>query len=223
MIQAESNSGTEWMWTRNSTVIRGGFLLMITGIIGLTGCTALITPDVETEVTKLREGQYRIDPRHTSLIFRVNHLGLSTYVGRFNDIEASLDFDPDNIENTRLDAVIRTGSVDVNDEDMEETLAEKTWFDSGKFPEAVFTTTSIEVLGEDTFVFNGDLQFRGVTAPLKLEGRFLGGAINILTGRYTLGFTATGSFSRSEFGMDEYIPAVGDRIELEIHAEFQKR
>ena len=196
--------------------------MLIAAAIAIAGCAAVITPQVETEVTELKEGQYRIDPKHTSLIFRVNHLGLSTYVGRFNEIEASLDFDPDAIENTRLDAVVRTASVDVNDSDMEQMLAGESWFDSVNYPEAVFTTNSIEILGNDTFLFSGDLQFRGVTAPLTLKGTFLGGANNILTGRYTLGFTASGTFSRSDFGMNKYIGAVGDQVELEIHAEFQR-
>ena len=44
----------------------------------------------------------------------------------------------------------------------------------------------------------------------------------MLTGFYTLGFSATGSIKRSDFGMDQYIPMVGDQVEIEIYAEFQK-
>ena len=72
------------------------------------------------------------------------------------------------------------------------------------------------------FVVTGDFTLRGVTLPLELDGRFNGGADNILTGRYTLGFAASGSLSRSAYGIDAFGALVGDEVGIEIHAEFQR-
>jgi hypothetical protein len=58
--------------------------------------------------------------------------------------------------------------------------------------------------------------------PMTLQASFNGGAFNVFSGKYTLGFRAEGVLRRSEFGLDEHLPAVGDEIELEIHAEFQR-
>ena len=63
----------------------------------LSSCVSLLVPTVNTEVVSLKAGQYKLDKAHATLLFKVQHLGLSTYVGRFNNFDASLDFDPENI------------------------------------------------------------------------------------------------------------------------------
>ena len=104
-------------------------LFAVIGLLyALTGCSSILQPDVNTNVSELEPGQYRIDPRHSALIFKVEHLGLSTFLGRFNTIDATLDFSPDDMANTRLDAVVQTGSVDVNDEKLEKMLKGGSWF-----------------------------------------------------------------------------------------------
>ncbi len=194
--------------------------IMLAGL--LAGCGSLLQPDLDTELAELRPGSYEVDPRHTTVLFKVAHLGLSKFVGRFNDFDATLDYDPENPRAAKLDAVIRTASIDVTNSDFEDTLRDS-WFDSDEFPEARFTTTSVEIGKGNHARFTGDFTLLGVTAPITLDVVFNGGAFNMLTGRYTLGFSATGVIKRSTFGMDKYIPAVGDEVEIEVHAEFLKR
>ncbi len=190
----------------------------------LFGCSYLLTPSVEKQIENLESGEYQLDASHTTVLFKVSHMGLSTYVGRFNRFDASLDFDPLNIAQTRLDAYVETASVDVNNTDLEETLRGGSWFDAESFPRATLKTLSVEPSDNDDaqFLFNAELTLLGVTKPIKLNATFNGGADNMLTGYYTLGFTATGAIKRSDFGMDSYIPMVGDEITIEIFAEFQK-
>lgn len=147
---------------------------------------------------------------------------MSTYVGRFNKFDASLDFDPDNISATELNGIIEITSLDINNSALAEDLMSRTWFDAEKFPQAVFSTREVQVVGGNEFDFVGNLDWRGVIKPVTLRVTFNGGATNILTGKYTLGFAAKGSILRSNFGMDAYIPIVGDKIDIEIYAEFQK-
>ena len=64
----------------------------------LFSCSRILTPDQTSEVTEVRAGQYVLDPNHASLIWKLNHLGFSTFIGTFNEFEASLDFDPEDIE-----------------------------------------------------------------------------------------------------------------------------
>ena len=189
----------------------------------LLSCDRLLTPGFETEITELRAGQYTLDPDHATLLWKINHLGFSTFVGRFNDFDASLDFDPENIENSSLEVVINTAGLDVNLPEFEEELRGSAWFDVENFPQAVFRTTSfVEAIDEDSFVFEGDLTLLGTTAPVTLTINFHGGGRNVLTRSYTIGFSASTSFQRSVFGLDRFTSfGVGDDIELEIHVEFQ--
>jgi len=206
-----------WTKTRSN---RYRILGIVVAAMYLCGCATLVTSNQVSELSDLRKGQYRIDPRHTTLIFKVSHLGLSTFVGRFNRIDATLDFSPENITDTRLNAVVDMSSVDVNEIGLEDMLKGKKWFNVGQFPEANYSTESVESLTSGTFRFTGNLTFLGVTAPVTLDAVFHGGAHNLLTGRYTLGFSATGSLNRSQFGMEKYTSLVGDEIELEVFAEF---
>lgn len=199
--------------------------------------SAVVRPNFETRTQALRGGEYQLDPAHSFLLFKIGHLELATYVGRFNRFDASLEFNPQIPAESRLDAIVYLDSLDVNDDDLEANLADSDWLNSENFPEARFTTTGIEVLEPDVntdsqpqseadsrllLEITGDLEFRGVTRPMVLEGRFNGGADNLLTGKYTLGFTASGRFRRSDFGMTAFAGLIGDIAELEIFAEFQR-
>ncbi|MEX1032706.1 MAG: YceI family protein [Cellvibrionaceae bacterium] len=189
----------------------------------LLSCDRVLTPDFKTEVVEMRSGAYSLDKDHAALLFKVNHLGFSSYIGRFNDFDATLDFDPEDIANSSLEAVIDMTSIDVDNPEFAEDLRGSDWLDVENFPQAVFRTTRfVESTGENTFTFEGDLTFHGVTAPVMLEVAFNGGGRNFLTRKFTLGFAASTVFKRSDFGADNMVSfGVGDDIELEIHAEFQ--
>ena len=188
----------------------------------LVSCDRLLTPDFNTDVTELRGGAYTLDPDHATLLWKINHLGFSTFIGRFNDFDATLDFDPENIESSQVEVVINTAGLDINNEEFAEELRGDAWFNVEQFPQAVFRSTSfIEAIDEDSFVFTGDLTLLGVTAPVDLEINFHGGGRNFLTRSYTLGFSASTSFLRSDYGLNRFTSfGVGDEIELEIHVEF---
>ncbi|HAS48506.1 MAG TPA: polyisoprenoid-binding protein, partial [Gammaproteobacteria bacterium] len=130
----------------------------------LVSCDRLLTPDFNTDVTELRGGAYTLDPDHATLLWKINHLGFSTFIGRFNDFDATLDFDPENIESSQVEVVINTAGLDINNEEFAEELRGDAWFNVEQFPQAVFRSTSfIEAIDEDSFVFTGDLTLLGVT------------------------------------------------------------
>lgn len=209
------------MFTRFFSNTRRLLLVLVCSAF-LVSCDRLLTPDFNTDITELRGGAYTLDPDHATLLWKINHLGFSTFIGRFNDFDATLDFDPENVEASSVEVVINTAGLDINNEEFAEELRSDAWFNVEQFPQAVFRTTSfVESIDEDTFVFQGDLTLLGVTSPMNLEINFHGGGRNFLTRSYTLGFSATGQFVRSDHGLDRFTSfGVGDDIELEIHVEF---
>jgi polyisoprenoid-binding protein YceI len=198
--------------------------LILTCSTLLIACDRVLTPDFETELVEMKSGQYTLDKDHASLLFKINHLGFSSYIGRFNAFDASLDFDPENIQNSSLEVIIDMSSIDVNNPEFAEDLRGKDWLSVEQFPQAVFKTTRyVESTGENSFIFAGDLTFHGVTAPVALNVNFHGGGRNFLTRKNTLGFSADTTFKRSVFGADNLVSfGVGDDIALEIHVEFQQ-
>jgi len=205
---------------RRAVAGRGAALALV---LALAACGHLI-PRAQEDVAAadLPEGRYRLDPEHAALLFRLDHLGFSKLVGRFNRFDASLDFDPERPEASRLNVLVDVASLDLGLPEFEAELRGPDWFDVERYPEARFASTAVEVTGERTARIVGDLTLHGETKPVTLEVTFNGAGESLLTGRYTLGFAARGTLERSAFGLGAFAPAVGDVVELEIHAEFQR-
>lgn len=197
-------------------------LVTLLSSIFLSACVSLITPKVQSDVAKLKAGEYALDSTHATLLFKIQHLGLSTYVGRFNEFDASLEFDPSNISAAKLTAIVEIDSLDINDDDLKSDLMGRSWFRQSEFPQATFESTSVNPISDTEFEFDGILNWRGVQKSINVTATFHGGANNILSGKYTLGFSANSKFLRSDFGMDKYVPLVGDEITVEAYAEFLK-
>ncbi|MDA0689993.1 MAG: YceI family protein [Proteobacteria bacterium] len=208
----------------NLTSKLGRFLVVLACAAVLVSCDRLLTPDQTSDITELRGGAYTLDSDHAALIFKINHLGFSTFLGRFTDFDATLDFDPENIEAANLEVIVNMASINVNLPEFEEELRGDNWLDAGAYPQAVYRTTGfVGETGENSYTYAGELTFHGVTAPVELNVNFHGGGRNFLTRSYTLGFSGSATFLRSEFGVDRFTSfGVGDEIELEIHVEFME-
>lgn len=192
-------------------------------LIFLVGCASLVSPRPSADRAALRDGAYRIDPAHAAVIFKIDHLGFSSYVGRFERVDATLDFSSDDPRASRLEAIVEIGSIDVANDSFAETLAGPNWFDAASYPEAVFRSTQIEVTGERTGRITGELTLKGKTAPITLEAVFNGGAQDLLRGGYVLGFSAVGVIDRTVFGIDAFSSVISSEVHLEIEAEFLRR
>ena len=156
----------------NATAQRIVILLACTGL--LSACDRILTPDFETDIQELGSGNYTLDPDHASLLFKINHLEFSNFIGRFNDFDASLNFDPENIGNSSLEVIVDTASIDINNPEFAEELRGASWFNTEAFPQAVFRTTSLIEENDNNFTFEGDLTLLGTTAPIQIEINFNG-------------------------------------------------
>jgi polyisoprenoid-binding protein YceI len=219
LVLSAAAQRTEWNPTARRRSLLAAGIALVAGSLG--GCGRLIPSGHQTtEAAALPAGGYRLDPDHTAILFKVDHLGFSTYVGRFNRVTGTLDFDPVNPAASSLTVEIDMASVDTPNEELDDLLRGPGWFEVDRFPAARFVSRSVEVAGPASGRVHGDLTLHGVTAPVTLEADFRGGAYNLLSGRYTLGFAAKGLLKRSAFGIADLVPAVGDAVILELHAEF---
>mgnify|MGYP000142903035 CR=1 FL=1 len=206
------------MWRKSKTAI---FVQVSFIALFLFSCGSLIPANHQNkEFSEWKSGEYKLDSDHASLIFSLNHLGFSSYVGRFNTLDASLDFDPEKPLETRLSASVEITSLDVNNPEFSKTLKGSDWFDAKSFPKAYLESTEIIPTGDKTAEFRGNLTMKGKTHPITMDVTFNGGAVNFLTGKYTLGFMASGEIKRSDFGISNLVPAIGDEVQLQISAEF---
>jgi polyisoprenoid-binding protein YceI len=175
------------------------------------------------------KGAYEIDKSHTSLVFRVDHLGFSTYTGRFTRFDVKLNFDPARIATSRVDVSIDPRSIQADNapSGFLDSLAGKDWLDADQFPAMSFRSKSIELSGGNTFRIHGDLTLHGVTKSIVLDASYNGGyAGHPMDPHARIGFSARGSFKRSDFGVTAGIPApgtkmgVGDEVQVILETEF---
>ncbi len=168
-------------------------------------------------------GTYGMDPTHTSVVFKVDHLGFSTYIGRFDTVSGTLTFDENDPVKSAVNVAIESASINTNSRILEEELRGAEMFNSEVHPQITFVSTGIEKTDDTTGKITGDLTIAGMTKPVTLDVTFNGGAPHPFTKKMTLGFSATASLKRSEFGLDSWLPAIGDDVALIIETEFQKQ
>lgn len=189
-------------------------------LLTLIACGQILQPSLSSELISLKRGDYELDKTHAALLFKVNHMGLSDFVGRIKHFDAELYFDPAAMARSSIKAVIDMASIDVNNKPLEDTLKGNWWLNTDKHPQAIFETTSVKILDSTHAVFIGDLTFLGITKPVEANVQYNGSGINKLNMRYTVGFKIDAVFKRSDFGLDRFIPAIGDDVRIEVHAEF---
>ena len=180
-------------------------------------------------------GDYVLDRAHTSVHFRVSHLGFSNYTARFTGVTGRLKFDPAAPAAQTVSAEIDAGSVRTDyvgppavDFDSE---IERSFLHADKHPKITFVSTKVEPTGPRAARVTGDLTLNGVTRPVTLETTFNGGyPPNAMDpGGARVGFSARGRFKRSDFGVSYGLPAPGsnmgvfDDVEVIIETEFTSK
>jgi polyisoprenoid-binding protein YceI len=178
--------------------------------------------DAAADAKNMPAGAYQLDPAHASITFKINHLGFSHYTGRFDKMEAMLNFNNDAPEQSALNVTVYPNSIDTNNAKLEEELRGDKFFDVIKYPRATFQSTKVELTGPTTGRVTGDFTFLGVTHPLTLDVTLIGAGTHPMDNKKVVGFSATGTIHRSDFGLQNLIPMVGDDVTLEIEAEFDK-
>ena len=172
-------------------------------------------------------GEYKVDLSHASIVWKVSHLGLTNYVARFADFDAAIDYNPNDIQKSHVTASINPMSIqtaypNAAEKDFDAILAtEEGWFNANNFASINFVSSSIDMTTEKTAVMKGNLTFLGVTKEVSLDVMFNGAMTKQpFSGKPTMGFSATTHIARSEFGMNKYVPSIGDKVEIIIEGEF---
>ncbi len=206
---------------------RAALLLLLMPLFGAASCNTLavaaLKPDVQQEAASVPAGDYALDIKHASILFKVDHLGFSTYIGRFEKFDASLTGDPEHPEAATLTAVVDITSLNVANPDFAEELMGPDWFDAARYPQATFKTYGLKVVGENTADISGDLVLKGKSQAVIIKARLNGSAYDRLRGADVVGFSATLPIKRSDYGLDKYVGLVGDDVSIEIEAEFVRR
>ncbi|MGM0518931.1 MAG: YceI family protein [Campylobacterota bacterium] len=158
--------------------------------------TKLLTATI-LSVGLLNAAPYELDTSHSNVGFSVKHLMITNVKGDFKEYSGEIDFDKDTKTFNKLNATVKTASVDTGIEKRDNHLKSADFFLSKEYPNMTFTMHSYDKKKEE---MKGDLTIRGVTKPVTLEVEDLA-TIKDLQGNTRVGFTLEGEINRTDFGL----------------------
>lgn len=170
---------------------------------------------------------YQIDPVHSSITFSVRHLVISKVNGRFNEFTGTIDYDEKDISKSAAELSISTASVDTDNEERDQHLRGKEFFEVGKHPKMIFKSKRIEKKG-DKMIAVGDLTLHGVTREIEIPFEF-GGKIVDPWGKTRIALEGSATLDRTQFGlkwsktMDNGGLMVGNEIKIALSVEAVKQ
>lgn len=171
--------------------------------------------------TKLPVGTWQADTTHSSASFAVKHMGIATFRGRFEDLDATLTVSDDGA--TQIVGTVNAGSVVVKDENLQAHLGSPEFFDSERYPELRFVSDSIRRDG-DELVLDGELTIKDQTHPVEARGTITDPAETV-GGAVKLGMTLETIIDRTQYGLNWNAPlpkggvALANDVKLTVELE----
>jgi polyisoprenoid-binding protein YceI len=162
---------------------------------------------------------YKIDPNHTNVLASWNHFGFSNPSINFGEAAGTIVYDADKVSASSVQVTLPLSGLSALAADFYDHLTGDKWFDAAKFPAATFKSTKVEAAGEGKLKVTGDLTVKGVTKPVVLNVTLNKAGEQPMAKRAAIGFDATATVKRSDFGLGAYVPNVSDEVTLRITTE----
>lgn len=163
-------------------------------------------------------GSYKIDLPHTHAYFVISHLGISRFMGRFDDIQGEFVVG-ERPDKSSVKASIRVDSINAKHQKLEEHLRSPDFFDAVRFPSMDFVSTKVGWNQRGEGKLSGNLSLHGVTRPVDFALKVIGAGPG-KRGEMRSGFEATTTIKRSDYGMAYGLPSVvGDSVEITLSVE----
>ena len=169
----------------------------------------------------LAADEYQIDPAHSSATFTVKHMVISNVPGRFGSVTGTIVYDENNLANSSVNAVIKTATINTDNESRDKDLKSPNFFDVEKYPEITFKSKKIEKRG-DQLVALGTLTMKDVSKDIELPFELA----TLKSARGTrLGVTASTKVNRQDYHinynrtLDNGGLVVANDVKIEISVE----
>jgi polyisoprenoid-binding protein YceI len=180
--------------------------------------TAQTSQQAETKI-------WEIDPAHSSAQFSVKHMMISNVKGEFSKVSGRVNFDPENPENSTVEAAVDVGSISTREPDRDKHLKSPDFFDVAKYPKMVFKSKRVVKNSDGSLQLVGDLTIHGVTreTAFTLEGPTP--AAKDPWGNVRRGASASVKINRKDFGLTWNTALetggvlVGDEVKITLDVE----
>jgi polyisoprenoid-binding protein YceI len=167
----------------------------------------------------LYAGTYTLEPDYTQVVVRWSHLGFSNPAAQFAQGHGTLHFDAATPDRDMVEVTVPVESMVTGVPGLDEHLRSSDFFDLAHFPTATFRSTRVEQQENHRLKVTGNLELHGVTRPVTLDVVIVKIGTNPRTQLPTIGFEATATLKRSEFGLGRFVPQVSDDIDMHITSQ----
>ena len=172
-----------------------------------------------TSTVAAKSEHFAIDPVHTRIVFKVDHLGYSKSIGTFSGANGTLDFDRDDWHSAKVSVAILLDKLDMGDPVWKDKVLSTSLLGVKQQPVARFVSTSVEPGTGDRALIHGTLSLHGHDSPVTLDAHLNALKRDSLTFKRTIGFSATTTLSRKALQVDGYPDAIGDAVDVQIEVE----
>lgn len=186
--------------------------LLISSILSITTMASAALPT-----------QWQLDNSHTRVGFSVDHMGFSTVMGHFSDVDGTVKFDLKNPNQTQLNFVIDTDSIDTAWAARDKHLKTEEFFNVKKYPTMSFKSTQVNFVNPQQAKVTGDFTLLGQTKPLTLNLTLNKIDNSPLTKEPVVGFRATGTIDRAAYGMTAYSAGITTNVPIQIDGELVEK
>ena len=162
---------------------------------------------------------YQLDPSHTMVLFSWNHFGYSNPTADLGLGEGTVVFDEQDPANSSVEVTLPLARLDTHVAALDEHLKKADFLDAGQYPVVTFKSTAVQPLGGNKYKVTGDLTVHGVTRSVVLDATLNKIGPHPMSKAASIGFDATASIKRSDFGVGAYVPNVSDEITIRITTE----
>ena len=180
------------------------------------------------DASRVSAGSYIVESTHAQVQWTVNHFGFNDYFGIFGSPTGTLTLDPARPNEAKVSIDIPINALATSSARLTEHMLRAgkdgkpaDFFDIAAHPSAKFVSTSVKATGTEAKIA-GNLTLNGVTKPVTLDAKFTGAGNNPFNKKATVGFQASTTINRSDWGMKYGIPLVTDAVRLKISVAFEK-
>ncbi|GAA1647250.1 YceI family protein [Georgenia ruanii] len=166
-------------------------------------------------------GEWIFDPDHTRIGFSARHAMVTKVRGAFNDVDGHIHVDAASPGNSTVEVRVKTASVDTRNAQRDEHLRSADFFDVERYPEIVFTSSTVDEVEDNTFMVVGDLTIRGISKQVAIPLDLVG-VHRDATGQLRAGFEGTRRVNRRDWGLEWQVALdtggvlVSEKITLEF-------
>ncbi|UPG89602.1 YceI family protein [Luteibacter aegosomaticola] len=162
---------------------------------------------------------YKLDPGHTMVLFSWNHFGFSNPTANLGQVDGTLVYDEAAPTKSTVEVTLPLSGLDTFVPKLDEHLKSADFLDAAKYPTVTFKSTKVTAAGKGKLKVTGDLTVHGVTKPVTLDATLNKVGPHPMMKVQTVGFDATATIKRSDFGVGAYVPNVSDEIKIHITTE----